>query len=301
MSFFSRCIIKITLLCDWSFHFTALLDEAAATLFSGYCITLASIIQEFFMKKALIISILLIITFNVFADKKAEEIAYKNFNLKKSKDSVSTTMMILINKNGEKTIRKMESYSKEGKTGKNSFIKFVEPANIKRTTFLTIGYQKGDDDQRLYLPALGKIRKIASSNKGQKFMGSDLFYYDMEDHDYEEYSYKYIKEEKYDSVECFVIAMYPKSKNAPYSKQICFISKDDYFTHKIECYEKKNENSKIKTIVFKDIKNYNGILVPLKIIVDNHLEKHKTYLQENNLKINTGLSDDIFTIQNMQN
>jgi len=252
------------------------------------------------MKKIITILLFLNIILLLHADAKGDEIAKKSFNLKKSNDSTSITIMVLINKNGDKTIRKMESYSKEGKTGRLSFVKFIEPANIKRTSLLTIGYDKGDDDQRMYLPSSNQIRKIATSNKGQKFMGTDLFFFDMEDHQYEDFTYKYIKEESYDGIECYVIAMYPKDQNAPYSKQISWISKKNYFTYKIECYDKKNENKKTKTMIFTDVKDFNGVLIPLKILIDNHVEDHKTIMQETNLRINTGLKDDIFTVHYMQ-
>ena len=193
----------------------------------------------------------------------------------------------------------MESYSKEGKSGRNSFIKFIEPADVKGTTFLIIGYNKGDDEQRLYLPALGKIRRISSANKDQKFMGSDLTFYDMEDHEYNDFSYKYVNDENYESMDCHVLEMYPKDKYAPYKKQVAWINKKDFFAYKMECYDKK-KNVKIKTIVSLDVKSFNGVLMPQRVVVDNHKENHKTLMQDTNIRVNKGIRDTVFTIQNMQ-
>ena len=252
------------------------------------------------MRKISFSIIFFIITMFLFCDAKGEDIAKKYFNLKKSNDCFSITTMVLIDKNGNKKTRKIESYSKESKDGRNSFMKFIEPADVKGTTFLIMGYRDGDDDQRLYLPALGKVRKISSSNKGQKFMGSDLTFYDMEDHEYNDFTFKYLKDENYDGKDCYVIEMYPKDKYAPYSKQTAWICKNDNFAYKLECYDKKNINNKIKTIVSLDVKNYSGVLMPQRVAVDNHLENHKTLLQDTNIKVNTGLKDNIFTIQNME-
>jgi outer membrane lipoprotein-sorting protein len=251
------------------------------------------------MKKIILFLCLIIFILPLFADQKGNEIAKKYFSLKESRDCSSLTLMVLINKKGEKKIRKLESYSKEGKNGRNSFMKFVEPADVKGTTFLIIGYNKGDDEQRIYLPALGKIRRISSSNKDQKFMGSDLTYYDMEDHEYNDFTYKYIKDDNYEGMDCHVIEMYPTDKNSPYSKQVTWISKKDFFAYKLECYDKKR-NKKIKTIVSLDVKSFDGVLIPQRMVVDNHVENHKTLVQDTNIKINKGLKDTIFTIQNMQ-
>jgi len=251
------------------------------------------------MKKILLMITVMLLSINIFADAKGDEIAKKNFNLKESKDSYSIATMILINSNNDKKTRKIEMYSKEGKEGRDSFIKFLEPADVKGTTFLTTAHKTSDDEQRLYLPALGKVRRISSSDKDGKFMGSDLFYYDMEDHDYEDYTYSYIKEDVYDGKNCFVIEMYPKDTNAPYSKQKVWIAKDDYFAYKIECYDKKGNKGLIKTLVMLNIKNIDGVLIPERIVVDNHKENHKTLLQRENIKINIGLKDSIFTVQNL--
>ena len=49
------------------------------------------------------------------------------------------------------------------------------PADVKDTGFLTYDYddESRDDDQWLYLPALKKTKRIASSDKSGSFMGSD--------------------------------------------------------------------------------------------------------------------------------
>ena len=67
----------------------------------------------------------------------------------------------------------------------------------------------------------------------------------------------------------------------------------------MECYDKK-KNQKIKTIVSLDVKIFNGVLMPQKVVVDNHIENHKTLMMDTNIKVNAGMKDTIFTVQNMQ-
>ena len=52
---------------------------------------------------------------------------------------------------------------------------------MKNTGFLTYDYDASgkDDDQWLYLPALGKTKRIASSDQSGAFMGSDFNYSDL--------------------------------------------------------------------------------------------------------------------------
>lgn len=247
------------------------------------------------------LTVLFALAFTALADSKGEEIARKNFNLKEADDSYSLSTMILIDKNNNKKVRKIESYSKEGKTGENSFVVFLEPSDVKGTKFLTIGHRDGDDEQRLYLPALGKVRRISSSKKGGSFMGSDLNYFDMEDHSFDDFSYRYIRDENYEDRDCYVIEQISKDPNAPYSRQLVWISKSDNFAYKVECYDKKSSSRLIKVIVMKEVKTINGVMIATKMVVDNKEKDHKTLMVMEDVKLNTGLKDSIFSIKNLTN
>jgi outer membrane lipoprotein-sorting protein len=251
------------------------------------------------MKKILVTIAALMMLIPVFSDEKGDEIARKNDALKNSSDSYSEATMILIDKNGNKKVRKLTMVSKETKTGRNSFTEFLEPADVKGTKFLTLGKTKGDDEQRLYLPALKKTRLISASGKDGKFIGSDLTYYDLEDRDLSDSTYKYLKDEDYNGKSCFVLEVTPLDKNSPYSKSVVWVSKDDFFIYKIDCYDKK-DNQLLKTIAMVEVKTIDGILIPSKTVVDNKKEGTKTLLQMDNIKLNTGIKDDIFTVQNLE-
>ncbi len=49
-----------------------------------------------------------------------------------------------------------------------------------------------------------------------------------------------------------------------------------------------------------EVKDIQGILTPTKMVVENIKEGTKTLLIMNNIKINSGIKDDIFTIQNLE-
>ena len=251
------------------------------------------------MKKLLISLVCVFFVWGVFADDKGTEIAKKNDELKKSNDSYSEVTMTLIDKNNNKKVRKVIMFSKEGKEGRNSYVEFLEPADVKGTKFLTIAHKKSDDEQRLYLPALKKTRQISSSSKDGKFMGSDLTYYDMEDRAFEDSNYKFVKEDKFGDKDCYVIEVISTVKTSPYSKSLVWISKTDYFTYKIECYDKKDDTL-LKVITMVEVKVIDGIITPVKTVVDNKKEGTKTLMQIDNIKINAGVKDDIFSIQNLE-
>ncbi len=81
--------------------------------------------------------------------------------------------------------------------GQDSYIEVLEPADVAGMRFLTLA-EAGEDIQRMYLPALGSARRISGSAKKGRSLGSDLFFYDMEDHKFEDFSsYRYLRTESF--------------------------------------------------------------------------------------------------------
>ena len=121
----------------------------------------------------------------------------------------------------------------------------------------------------------------------------------MESRDFDDFQYKYIKDDKTQNKDCFVIETTSKDPKSPYSKSLIWIAKDDYFTYKIEAYDRKDDQL-LKTIVFVEVKTLDGVIIPVKTVVDNQKDGTKTLLSMSDIKINSGIKDENFTIQNLE-
>lgn len=253
--------------------------------------------KEISMKKT-IFAICILCSASLFAetDTNADEIMKSHYMLKEAQTTSSLTTMILIDKRGKKKVRKMTMFSMVTEVGDNSFMEFVEPADIKGTKFLTIGNDNEDNDQRLYLPALNKVRKISSSGKTGRFMGSDITYYDMEPKQLKDSSYSLIEEKVVDNKDCWVIESIPLNDDSPYSKVIQYISKNDYFSYRKDMYEKDKFT---KSFVVVEVEEHDGILIPVKTVIDNYSKKHKTLLIVENIHVNPVLNESIFSVKGL--
>ena len=235
----------------------------------------------------------------IHADPKGDAVAKRYFDLKTAKDSRSTATMIVISKKGSKRVRKLTMTSKDTKEGTYAYTEFLEPADVKGTKFLVTPTASGDDEQRLYLPALKKVRRISSSAKTGKFVGSDFTYYDMEDRDFGDATYKFIKEGTVNGAPCDIIEMVSKDQTTPYSKAVGYFKKSDGFAYKMELYNRKTKKLE-KTMVVVESKVIDGVIVPTKIVMDNHKGGTKTVLAVTNIKLNTGVDSSIFSIKNLE-
>jgi len=211
-------------------------------------------------------------------------------------DFTADMQMMLMNKHGQKSVRKIRIRTLEVEAdGNKSLTIFDTPRDVKGTAFLNFTHKTGDDDQWLYLPALKRVKRISSRNKSGSFMGSEFAYEDISSQEPEKYTYKWIRDEVYEGLECFVVEYYPvDKKNSGYTKQVAWLDKDQYRVWKVEYYDRKN--SRLKTLAMKDYRKYlDKYWRADEMYMVNHLTGKSTKLIMSNYKFRTGLKDSDFS------
>ena len=108
--------------------------------------------------------VLTLIGGTAFAQENASSIVERSRNRIKA-DTVSTrSKMIIAAKNGAVSERTIDQYSKKDSNGNNrAVIVFQDPASVRGSRFLTMENPGKDNDQWIFLPSLGKVRRIAAS------------------------------------------------------------------------------------------------------------------------------------------
>jgi hypothetical protein len=111
--------------------------------------------------------------------------------------SIADMQMLLIDKSGSKRNRSLRSFGIDQGEDRYNLMFFLAPGDVKGTGFLTYDYETEgkDDDQWLYLPALKKVKRIASSDKSGSFMGSDFSYADLTKRRLRDYNYTFYKKQ----------------------------------------------------------------------------------------------------------
>jgi uncharacterized protein len=227
------------------------------------------------------------------------DIMKKQKELLKTKDEYETQKMVLINAQGQKKERKIERYTKTDANGLNKIlIRFLSPRDVENTALLTWEKQGGDDDQWLNLPAVGRPKRIGSSGKKNRFMGTDFSYEDLRPEALDAYTYKLVASETCDGKPCFVIEAVPRTEkerqDSGYGRRKFWILKDNYYSVKREFYDTAGTLEKIERST--GLKSLGGSVWRANSIEMEDVKKHtKTILSVEERKINQGLSDQIFT------
>ncbi|NCC90606.1 MAG: outer membrane lipoprotein-sorting protein, partial [Spirochaetia bacterium] len=98
-----------------------------------------------------------------------------------SGDTMSANLIMTItNARGSVRERSIAQYRQDLDGVESKLMFFLSPSDVRNTSFLSFSYEDGrNDDQYIYLPALKRVKRIASDSKNDSFMGSDFTYDDM--------------------------------------------------------------------------------------------------------------------------
>lgn len=234
------------------------------------------------------------------------EIVTKADEARRAKSERQMLTMTLENSRGQKRVRTIEGWEREMSDAEEQrFSRFQEPADVKDTTLLTYDYEDKDDDIWLYLPALKKVKRILSSNKGDYFMGSDFTYEDMENIDLVNWTYTVAGKETIDGTECWIVdavANTDKERSeTSYNKLRYWIGADDFIIRKIDYTDKKDRQS--KQLIISEIRTTSATDPRKrghKMEMKNFLTEHRTVLDISELQLDVPVSDDLFSQRNLQ-
>jgi len=242
---------------------------------------------------------LTLFSFSFAAADNAEAIAQKVYDRDDGRDSYSKIKMTLIDRSNNRRDRELEVAIKDfGKVSKG-YIYFSSPAAIKGTAFLSWENEDREDDQFLFLPALGRVRRIVSSQKDRSFVNTDYSYEDLERRKVSDYSYRILRTEKLLGRTCWVLESHPKTgRVSQYGRFISWVAQDSFVPIKIEFFDLKNRL--IKLFQVKELKQIDGIWTVTWSIMKGIKSGHQTEIKVAEIKYNQGLSDDLFTQRQLE-
>ncbi|TCI03749.1 outer membrane lipoprotein-sorting protein [Corallincola luteus] len=210
-------------------------------------------------------------------------------------DTDADVEMRLTNAQGQSSSRKLRIKALEVTgDGDKSLMVFDFPNDIKGTAFLSFSHPIEADDQWIYLPALKRVKRIASKNKSGPFVGSEFAFEDLSSFEVEKYSYRYLGEELIDGVAHYKTEYIPKDKFSGYTRQLVWMDKEAYRVSKIDFYDRKNVL--LKTLLLKDYRLYEAKhWRPLRMSMVNHQTGKGTEMLMSDYQFKTGISEEQFS------
>jgi hypothetical protein len=198
---------------------------------------------------------------------------------------------------GNDRVRQITMASKKFGDVTKTLITFIAPADVKGTSLLSYDYENKDDDMWVYMPALKKVRRIVSSEKGKSFMGSEFTNADMSKPNDADFKYSIVGTVDYAGKTCWKIEAVPMNKEVEkscgYSKKISYIEKSTYLCHKAEFYDTKDMLQRVQTN--SDYKKQsNGKYFCFNMKMENEQNKRVTEMVVDKIQLGSNLSESAF-------
>jgi len=246
------------------------------------------------MKRTIITAVLLFGVLSLHAQN-AVSIIDSAKNRITSDTVLSQSRMVITARDGSTTERLINQYSKDGANGARTVIEFLRPANVAGSRFLTMDNASGGTDQWIYLPNLGKTRRIAAADSGGNFMGTDFSYNDISsmDRDISLDTHTLLKEEMINGKNCYVIQSVPKDSSYQYSKTLTWIDKENYLIYKAEMYNRRGELFKIMEM--SDYKDVQGRLSPMQTKISTVSAGTSTTIYMEKMQYDGNIPENVFT------
>lgn len=234
----------------------------------------------------------------------------KNAAATKVRDSVSNATFTLIAKDGSTRVRRTTGQTRlqDGGDDNMRLVRFVSPADIKGTSILLVEHARADDDMWLYLPALGKVRRLSAANKKDAFVGTDFSYADVVGYKPGQWTHRLTGEETLNGVPCHVVESLPADdavrQSTGYGKRASWIGKANFVALRVDIWDAAGQP--LKRITTGDIQpvgrgaDGSQRWQPMRSEAENLQTGHRTLIQFDGFQADRNLPESDFTTRELE-
>lgn len=212
-------------------------------------------------------------------------------------DLRAVARMTIHNGRGSRAIRELDiSILETDDGGSRSLTVVADPRDVAGTALLTHTAGNGETEQWLYLPALGRVKRIASSGRSGPFMGSEFTYEDFSAQPPEHYDFRWLRDETFNGLDVHVIERRPKPGLASaYDHQVVWMDVEHLRVHRVEYMSRRGELMKV--LIVRGYEPYREKYWRAeRFVMRNELTGADTTLEWRDIEMGIGLSARDFDV-----
>jgi outer membrane lipoprotein-sorting protein len=184
-----------------------------------------------------------------------------------------------------------------------TLMEFTGPADVTGSLFLHLSPRGDKDQQWLWTPVTRKARRLADAGRDENFFGTDLSYRDLEllvriqQWTDEESTATLLPEETIDGKRCHVVELLPKNKEFPYSKYRLWFDATDYLLWQVDIYEDADVFKRASPRHYERSGKY---ATAREAKMETLKYNTHTLFKIENVRYDSGVSDDLFSVASIQ-
>jgi len=228
------------------------------------------------------------------------------------RDARLAMRMKLFDRRGRVRERSLTLLSMRGGSGRpvdgdRTLIRFTYPNDIDGTGFLVWEHPDAEDERFLYLPSLGRTRRIAGSEAQESFVGSDFTYEDIGGREFEDYEYTLLDTAGPDAMwkaadgtthPIFRLESRSRDADARYPRVVSLVRRDNFVVVGAEIYNRRGGVQKTYRVV--RLEEVDGYWTALEMTMADEVQETRTELVLETVEYDVGLSADAFTRRELE-
>jgi Outer membrane lipoprotein-sorting protein len=194
--------------------------------------------------------------------------------------------------------------SKPAGDGDRMLIRFTYPNDIKGTAFLVWEHPEGEDERFLFLPALGRVRRITGAEAQDNFVGSDFTYEDISGRELDDYNYTMVDQNAEwggadgKPIPAYRIESRAKDAQARFPRIVSTIRKDNFVVVHADIYNRRNERQKVYDV--RRLELIQAIWTLSDVTMADSGARTHTELALANVRYNIGLKEADFSRRELE-
>ncbi len=210
-------------------------------------------------------------------------------------DTISKLDLVIRDRTGQERRRTFHTVNKIIGDRLHSIGRLIAPEYLRGMTVMVIEVGTRRSDAFVYLPSLGRVRRVTTAQRGDAFLGSDLTYEDFERQYVDDYDVRFFAPETVGGEPCHGIRGQPHHVYS-YDHVDFLVAQADRAILESRYY-KKGADEPYRVIVSPraSMTNGGGHVLPKRILVSNRVRGTTTEVVIHELEINPEIDDRIFS------
>ncbi|MCY4264556.1 MAG: outer membrane lipoprotein-sorting protein [Gammaproteobacteria bacterium] len=240
-------------------------------------------------------------------DRAASDSAFNRMQLSSCRYGVKDNRITCAERPRIKSLESVgKNYGPEGKDTRSVTI-VLEPAIERGVGMLTYAYDDSEKDNEtwLYLSALGRVKRIASSNSDDdsepaSVFGSEFTTEDTDTGKLDEYSIRILEETTISGRDVWKIEMIPgeeQARKSRYSKVNYYVDKERFVTLRAEMFDQYD--TEIKRLLAERIEQVNGVWLARSLTMMNLVSNRLSNMAFLEMYTGVEVEDDFLTARTL--
>lgn len=247
--------------------------------------------------KPIVLTLVLLITYSAFSQT-AREVVQNSMNAVEIGDMEMTSTIRIQDARGNERVRQISTASRRFGDNSKMLTVFQSPADVKGTSLLVHDYDNKEDNMWIFMPALRRVRRIVSTEKGKNFMGSEFTNADMSKPNIDEFKYTDLGNETIQGRRLRKIESTPINEQIArennLSKKVSYFNTENHLCYRIEYYDLNGKLHRVQTISeYKKLAN--GRYFAHLMVMENVQNGRKTIMNIDRFQLGSTLPENRFS------